>query len=1088
MVGMYKPTPNLFNNKFLRHSVARGVNYQATKKHKSDYPAILLKWQNLVDIGKFTEIQKDAEFVRDIFGDILEYNVDIHYKRQTSTDLNSEKCDALLGFFDNQAESPIAVLEMKSPSVDLNDDRIVKQAFDYAGAFKGVKFVILCNFKEFRLFDAAFRGEYHAIKLADMVELDNDDTITRRIKYDKFNEFYTIFARENLLGASPLVPSPLAILYAESKQKKQDIQDEFFNEYKIFRERYLNDILSNNPNILVDSALQIAQKMLNRLIFIRFCEQKKLIKNTLEMVKNTAYFNKDINQLLQKLFQAINYGYKGYNGHNAEIPKFNGGLFEDDPIFDTTQIDYIINLDFLKKLTEYDFENDISEEILGHIFEKSLPHIDELKQKYSGQNNNKPATGKQKAEGVYYTPNLITRYMVKRSLGMVLEQWKINFDITNYTINPLLAGKNPKQAPLNPNAQIIKNLYQYANALNNITILDPACGSGAFLIEVLAFLKAEWDWVYSELARCGEMVLPNIIQDKYHEILQKNIYGLDCNVQSVEITKLSLWLKIANAHSPLTNLDNNIKCGDSVKNVDWGKFFGLKHFDIIIGNPPYIKEDVNRAIFEPHQASPYYQGKMDFWQFFACIGLDNLQEDGFLAYIAPNNWTTNHGASIMRQKIIQNHQLCEFIDLHTNKIFESAEIQTMIMLVGCKKHPNGYVKYRQLPHIKGDNYKDSLEKIKNELEINNFTNIDLSQMDNQVNTIHFTNQDENEIINKIIGAGNYSIPVNDCVNGIHHHHDVVPAKNHDNKQFIKGDGIFSLSFAEIKKLKLNPNELALLKPEYYPKQINRYLANNNNERMIIYTNSSFKNPDSMNNYPNLKKHLDKYQPIITSDNKPYGLNRPKEERFFKGEKIISLRKCTIRPRFSFVEFDSFVSAMYYIIQPGDINLAYLTGLLNSSLIAYYFKKRGKMQGNNYQIDKEPLMHTPLMRPDNATQERIGQMVRLLQQKNLENMTETAKTGQYLHEKLQPTKPKCWYKYSWKEIFKSRGKDCDLTPNDEKPFFEFWQNEKNAMNQRIAQLMELEQAIDNEIFALYGINEQMRQTIYGEVDKFDYTAS
>ncbi len=310
MVGMYKPTPNLFNTKFLRNHVARGMNYQATKKHKSDYPTILQKWQGLIEVGKFTEIQKDAEFVRDIFGDILEYNVDIHYKRQVSNDLNSGRCDALLGFFDNEGEFPIAILEMKSPSVDLNDDRIVKQAFEYAGSFKGVKFVILCNFRELRIFDAAFRGEYHAVKLADMVEMDNDDTITRRQKYDKFNEFYTIFARENLLGASPHSPSPLSIIYAESKQKTQDIQDNFFNEYKIFRERYLSDIITNNQNISVDCALQIAQKMLNRLIFIRFCEQKKLIKNTLEIVKNTAYFNKDINQLLQKLFQAINNGYR----------------------------------------------------------------------------------------------------------------------------------------------------------------------------------------------------------------------------------------------------------------------------------------------------------------------------------------------------------------------------------------------------------------------------------------------------------------------------------------------------------------------------------------------------------------------------------------------------------------------------------------------------------------------------------------------------------------------------------------------------------------------------------------------------------
>ena len=139
---------------------------------------------------------------------------------------------------------------------------------------------------------------------------------------------------------------------------------------------------------------------------------------------------------------------------------------------------------------------------------------------------------------------------------------------------------------------------------------------------------------------------------------------------------------------------------------------------------------------------------------------------------------------------------------------------------------------------------------------------------------------------------------------------------------------------------------------------------------LIYTDSRFKTPDSLNDFPNLKQHLDRFSQVITSDNKPYGLHRAREEKFFKGEKIIVQRKCVEHPSFSYADFDTYVSATFYVIKSDSINHKYLLGLLNSKLIEFWLKKKGKMQGDNFQLDKEPLLDIPIHKPTEIKQNLI----------------------------------------------------------------------------------------------------------------------
>lgn len=179
---------------------------------------------------------------------------------------------------------------------------------------------------------------------------------------------------------------------------------------------------------------------------------------------------------------------------------------------------------------------------------------------------------------------------------------------------------------------------------------------------------------------------------------------------------------------------------------------------------------------------------------------------------------------------------------------------------------------------------------------------------------------------------------------------------------------------DVESIPLNNEEINFIKPYYNSsKNVHRYYINKT-DLVIIYTNSSYKNLHSLDAYPNLKEHLDRFQNIITSDNKPYGLHRAREERFFLNEKVIVLRKCSERPLFAFAYANTYFSATFNIIQTDRVDMKYLTGLLNSKLIEFWLRNKGKMQGSNFQLDKEPLLQIPIAVPSREMQSLIAKLV------------------------------------------------------------------------------------------------------------------
>lgn len=409
---------------------------------------------------------------------------------------------------------------------------------------------------------------------------------------------------------------------------------------------------------------------------------------------------------------------------------------------------------------------------------------------------------------------------------------------------------------------------------------------------------------------------------------------------------------------------------------DKGTFIG---FDIIIANPPYIKEGrMSKTFFEPYKDSPYYKGKMDIWYLFACNGLDLLNPNGVLCFIATNNWTTSFGASKLRDKVIKETRICNIVDFGAVMMFESASIQTMIMMFQKDKVTDDYTfDYRRLTAYKATE-KEAIAILEPSYKT-------YEQAECYTPTIRRANfYDKNITFSQssdilgVISSLSSVIYLNDkeIAQGIVFPQDTLNKKNQQKlgPQFEINQGIFVLTSAELETLALNQNELSLIKPYYTNENISRYGVQKGNKYWTIYTDSRYKNPNSLDCFPNIKRHLDRFVSVFTSDNKPYGLHRAREERFFVNNKVIAVRKCVGHPIFSYCDIECYLSQTFNMIQTDRVNLKYLTGLLNSKLIEFWLKNKGKMQGANYQLDKEPLQQIPIAEPAVNIQKLIATLV------------------------------------------------------------------------------------------------------------------
>jgi adenine-specific DNA-methyltransferase len=800
-----------------------------------------------------------------------------------------------------------------------------------------------------------------------------------------FAQLYWLFSREAIAGnslekyaealqdeASGALPSHQMGLFAGGYQS---IDDLFLAQLDDYRETLARAFKRDNSDMTGEQLTETVQRTLDRLVFLRFLEDKLI----------------EPERIVQKIAHAKQ-PWKEFLAQSHRLDGiYNGIVFKPHSLLD--QPDFVRDTqDFVSLCTDlsandspYDF-NHIPVEMLGRIYERFLGKVVTATAKRV-QVEDKPDV--RRAGGVFYTPDYIVQYMAEQAL------------------QPLMAGKKP-------------------NELLKVRAIDTSCGSGSFLIGVFDVLLRQLGRLYfadPKLAKAGDWVERDgqwrLSIQKKRELLVSCIHGVDIDAQAVQVAQLSLYLKLMEDETTasaaqgqmemqealLPTLNRNIIVGnalisplDDAPNDEMfaEEMFAQHHavnlrstffqvmqkeggFDLVIGNPPYIKEYTHREAFDGLRSSPYYQGKMDIWYLFACRGLDLLKpKRGRLALIATNNWTTNAGAKKLRQKIIRDARIEQLIDFADFKVFRDAGIQTMILLAKKDPAPTHYsFDLRRLARKK-----PSLESAKALLgadlggmgEMRLVAPIEREKLA-AGQALTFAEADSRALLEKIEGARNFIFTAKEVGVGIDVHQDFLNARRHEKlaRKLGAGHGIFNLTEAERQDLALNKAEKKLLKPFFTTAQLGRYWGNPQHNLWVIYTDSSFKSPDSMARYPKLKAHLDQFKTVITSDNKPYGLHRARDEKFFVGEKIISARKCA-QPTFTYTDFDCYVSQTFNLIKTDRVPLKYLTALLNSKLMRFWLRHQGKMQGRQFQVDKEPLLAMPLCTTDAAREAKIVRLV------------------------------------------------------------------------------------------------------------------
>jgi len=630
----------------------------------------------LMNIVTLKEENYQEGFLREIFVNVLGYtinpdinfNLTTEYKNQT----DSKKADGAI-LKNGQA---IGVIELKSTQTAFIEN-ITNQAFNYKHNQPNCRYVITSNFHYLRFF------------IDNSTEFEEFDLF--EITLEEFKRFYLFLSKESIFNDIPLK------LKEETKFHEENITDKFYNDYKQFRDKIFHNLVKNNPQYDKLTLFKKTQKLLDRFIFIWFAEDcglvsPNLIANTIQkwkiLLQADEYFS-----LLSRFQKAFHYLNDGYTFQNTIFPAFNGGLFKKDEIIDNPElrIDDDILLDDCLKISAYDFNTELDVNILGHIFEHSLNEIEEIERNLLGFENltGSKSVSKRKKDGIFYTPEYITNYMIENTIGVLCNNKKVETQILDIEINETYfkKGKITKQGK-----ELYTKLQEYKKWLLTLKILDPACGSGAFLNAALEFLINEHRQI--------DDLISNLTGDKMRifdtdkSILENNIFGVDINSESVEISKLSLWLRTARKDRTLSDLNNNIKCGNSLidkqeivgeKAFDWNiefpEIMQNGGFDVVIGNPPYgvkFSDQEKNFLSKFDSLVPDYE----IYIYFVSLALKKLlNNSGIMNFIIPNTFLSILYGVKYRKNIIDNFFVNYISDLSNDNTFVDASVRTCIISI-----------------------------------------------------------------------------------------------------------------------------------------------------------------------------------------------------------------------------------------------------------------------------------------------------------------------------------------------------------------------------------------------------------------------
>ena len=684
--------------------------------HVPGFRPTLAHWAELILSGRadsFKEQEILPDFLTDFFCTLLGYTRPADggerytISRERLVEVNGKFADAVLGDFRDGKAQFVVALEGKGPKDPLDRPyagrrvSAVDQGYHYAINLP-CDWIIVTSIRQTRLY---FKGaDQYTYERFDTERLATDDNLLKK--------FIFLLAAERVV---PLVGRcHLYGLQAASDKAGNELTKQFYLQYAKMRQDAFARLRNKNPQTPPHDVLRSAQKLLDRVLFCAFCEKRGLLPpDTIAQAykHRDPYRPRPIWDNFQGLFHAINEG-----NATLDIPAYNGGLFATDAVLDGLQVpDEVCG--YFRDLGEYDYRPAheaaadteagstrtlIDVDILGHIFEQSITDLEKIRNeldRVAEPVSLEEHKSRRKKEGAFYTPSFITRYNVQQALGGVLkdrfEQLRQrHIEATKGTARSVLADPNvydldTLNAP--QRAALVRFWEGWQDELAAVRLLDPACGSGAFLIQSFDQLHAAYE---ASNDRLHELRGHRTLFDLDRQILQNNLYGVDLNEEAIEICKLSLWIKTAQRGKILTSLDHTIRVGNSIVSdpaidpaaFDWQsafpEVFAMGGFDVVVANPPYVRQELLSPI-KPYLEANYktYHGMADLYVYFYELGLRLMKPGGLMCFVVTNKWMKASYGEPLRRHFAEHAWVESVVDFgHAKQIFEDADVFPCIIV------------------------------------------------------------------------------------------------------------------------------------------------------------------------------------------------------------------------------------------------------------------------------------------------------------------------------------------------------------------------------------------------------------------------
>ena len=903
---------SIFNTKFLL------TQEQDEEKIKKRYLNLQTYQAKASEIKNFKEEKFQTQFLKDIFENCLGYTLDttdptnFNLEREKKNETDGKKADGAI-LINSEVRCVIELKDQTTQHLDKTPSNRelspVDQAFRYFVSHDNAKYVIVSNFSELRFY------------------IGNKTTFE---KFDLFTANFDEFKRLHLLLSFESISTDLPLKLKEKfATHEREISNKFYKDFSVFRLTLFKNICKNNASIDKNRLLSLTQKLCDRFVFILFAEDRGLLRlRTIAEIKDK--FQNQVTELSFYDFYKIYFKAIDEGSERLDIKRYNGGLFATDTELDALKIDdSVLEAQFL---SDYDFLSDIGVNILGHIFESSLNDLEELNAQING-NEFDAKQSKRKKDGIFYTPEFITEFIVENSLGTLCKAKK---DELGLDLNELLAPKNPKKLT-KAESEIKDKIYACREWLLSLKILDPACGSGAFLNQALEFLISEHGALdtYRKVYEGEGLGLYDIEST----ILENNLYGVDINADAVEIARLSLWLRTAAKGRVLTDLSKNLVAANSLLEFP----FDFK-FDVVIGNPPYVRQEAIKEQKPALQKYKVYSGMADLFVYFYELGITHLKENGLLGFICSNKFFRASYGENLRKFILENTQITHIIDFAGVKVFEDASVDSAVTV------------FRKI-RAGGNSKFNFLASSTTNLKTQKFIQIPQSTL-NETN-FTFLDKSKFELKNKIEKVAK---PLKDW--DVNIYRGILTGLN---EAFIidsdTRDKILNNCVGEERE-----QTQKLIRPILRGRDVKRYDYEWAGLWLInIHNGYDTKPRINIDNFPKLKLYLDKFEPKLSKRSDkgvtPYNLRNCAYLDEFEKEKILCARMVQ-SPKFAYDINNNIPDNTAYCII-GE-NLKFLLAFLNSTAvykIFNFFYAGGGLEGE-IKINRLEILPIPQITPQN----------------------------------------------------------------------------------------------------------------------------